>query len=213
MMLRMRMIYPTVLGDLRENLKLLDGIKSTESDSAIRIMISQTIDKEMNKTAACTKLMEDDLSQMHQDELISGELYEYAIAKIREKREASNADFDKLVEHCPPAQLRDDDLYHASLCCTVVNKSNDTDQCQKLLRALSYKSLEQLSISQSDDTGEFPKCMIAVSSDSSKVTTCYVAFESMLDFKQWERLNDVHKSSSFGKGMFVPLFNLANSQC
>ena len=194
-------LFNTVLGDLWENLKLLEGIKGTESDTAIRTMIRTTIDKQKDMT--CIKLMEEELSQMQQEELISTDLYEYAIDEVRKKKEATIVDFDKLVDHSPPPELRKDDLYHASLCCTVVNKSNDTEQCKRLLHALSYKSLKQLSISQGDDTGEFPRCMIAVSSDNSQATTCYVAFENMLNFKQWEQLSDDHNPSSFGEGRFI----------
>ena len=200
------MLFNTVLGDLWENLKLREGIKGEESDTAIRTIISTTIDKQMKKDVTCAKIMEEELSQMQQEELISADMYDYAISEVRKKREANIVDFDKPVDHSPP-ELRNDDLYHASLCCTVVNTSNDTEQCKKLLHALSYKSLEQLTISQCDDTGEFPRCMIAVSSDNAKVTTCYVAFENMFDFKLWEQLSDDHNPSSFGKGWFICIFN------
>ena len=101
----------------------------------------------------------------------------------------------------PPVELGNDDLYHASICSTVINTSHDTEACKKLLQSLSYKSLKELSVSQSNDRGMFPRCMIACAecTDGANATTCYVAFENVSEFRDWELLRDEQKSS-FGKG-------------
>ena len=195
-----------MLGGLRKKLNVLKEMNPP--DAVIKTAISEAIAKELKSLPANIEHIKDELSRMHQDELFSSGLFEWAITETKKEHEnmlattSSNVDYDTLLMQCTPVELGNDDLYHASLCSVVVNTSNDTEQCKKLLQSLSYRSLKQLSISQSEDRAAFSRCMIAVSSDGSEGTMCYVAFENMLDFKLWEQLGDAHKST-FGKGMLT----------
>lgn len=176
--------------------------------------ISAAIAKEL-KGATNIEFITSELTKLHQEELISSDLLKWAIIETQREHEqmfaASNIDHDVLLKECPPIKLDNDDLYHASLCSTVVNTAHDTDQCKKLLQSLSYRSLKELSVSQSDDNTAFPKCMIAVSSDGSNATTCYVAFRNISDFKVWEVLSDIQKST-FGKGIYLYNNNIIINQ-
>ena len=195
-----------MLGGLRKKLNVLKDINP--SGGIIKTAISEAIAKEFKSLPANIEHIKDELSRMHQEELFSSDLFEWAITETKREHKhmlATNIDYDTLLMQCTPVELGNDDLYHASLCSIVVNKSNDTEQGKKLLQSLSYRSLKELSISQSEDRVAFPRCMIAVSSDSSEGTTCYVAFENMLDFKLWEQLGDAHKST-FGKGMPTQIY-------
>ena len=194
------LLIPT--DDLREHLNVLKDIDP--ADDVIKAAVIKAVAKELKK-AANVKLITDELSKLHQDELISSELLKWAITETqkehRQMLEATNIDHDTLLKQCPPVEMDNDDLYHASLCSTVVNKSNDTEQCKKLLQSLSYRSLKELSVSQCDHNTAFPRCMIAVNSDQrSNATTCYVAFKNISEFKDWEILSDAQKST-FGKGI------------
>ncbi len=173
------------------------------TDDIIKPAIIDAISKEL-KNLTDIGLITNELSSMQQEELISPELLAWATTETqREHRhmlEANTASCDQLVMTCSPVELNHDDLYHASLCSTVVNTSNDTEQCKKLLRSLSYKSLKELSLSQPSDIAAFPRCMIAISSDRAGATTCYVAFENIIDYEVWKQFSDDQKSS-FGKGI------------
>ena len=180
----------------------------------IKSAIVEAISKELNDSTD-VGLITAELSMLQEEELISTEILNWASTEtLREHRqvlesngtpacnqmsEMSNISYDQVVKRCPPVELNHDDLYHASLCSTVVNTSNDTEQCKRLLQSLSYKSLKELSLSQpSTDEAAFPRCMIATSSDKcSGSTTCYVAFENIVDYKVWKSFD----KSSFGKGI------------
>lgn len=170
------------------------------TDDLIKPLIIEAIAKEL-KCSAKIEYITDELTKMHQEELISSELLTWAISETEKEHkqmlETSNVDFDTLLKQSPPVKLHDDDLYHASLCSNIVNKSSNTEQCVELLQGLSYESLF---VSLSEDNLAFPTCMIAVSSDSSNRTaTCYVAFRNIPSFKDQELFSDGQKST-FGKG-------------
>ena len=187
---------------LRKHLNVLKDIDP--ADDVIKAAVIKAVAKELKK-AANVKLITDDLTKLYQEELISSELLKWAITETQKEHKqmlkAINIDHDTLLKQCPPVKMDNDDLYHASLCSTVVNKSNDTEQCKKLLQSLSYRSLKELSVSQPDYNIDFPRCMIAVNSDQrSDATTCYVAFKNISEFKDWEVLSNIQKST-FGKGI------------
>lgn len=171
-------------------------------DEVIKSAINDAIEKKL-KVAANKDLIENELQEMNKEELISSDLLQWAITETMEKyrqiHETTDVDHDTLIKQCSPIKLDNDDLYHASLCSTVVNTAHDTDQCKKLLQSLSYRSLKEVSVSQSDNDTAFPKCMIATTSNGSNAATCYVAFKNISNFKIWELLSDVQKST-FGKG-------------
>jgi hypothetical protein len=197
----------THLGDLRKKLSVLKDMNLTEEMTKAAII--EAISQEL-KISTDIGLITNELSCMQKEELISPELLTWATAETqREHRhmlETSADDYDQLVMMCPPVELNHDDLYHASLCSTIVNKASDTEQCKRLLQSLSYKSLKELSLSQPTDVATFPKCMIAISSDGGGATTstCYVAFENVIDNKAWKLFDDDQKAS-FGKGTVVCL--------
>ena len=140
--------------------------------------------------------MNKELFKIHQEEIISREIYEWAIAEIQQKEKEKEQD-----TVTDSATLDDDDLYHASLCTKVVNESiNDVMQCSQLLQSSSRRSLEAISMTQLEDQGAFPKCMIALFSDDSGNKTCFVAFE---DFKFQKILCDEHSGSTFGTGLLL----------
>lgn len=169
-------------------------------DELIKPLIIEAIAKEL-KSSARIEYITDELTRMHQEELVSSELLAWAISETEKEHkqmlETSNVDFDTLLKQSPPAKLRDDDLYYASLCSNVVNKSSNAEQCVELLQGLSYESL---SVSLSEDNLAFPTCMIAVSSDSSNTATCYVAFQNISGFKDRELLSN-GQMPTFGKGV------------
>ena len=195
-----------ILGDLRETLNVLKVLNPL--DEAIKPSIIEAILRELKKSTDIG-LITNELSCMQQEELISPELLTWATAETqREHRhmlETRADDYSQLVLLCPPVKLNDDDLYHASLCSTIVNTPNGTGQCKRLLQSLSYKSVKELSLSQQQptDVAAFPRCMIAISeSDGGGQSTCYVAFENIIDYKVWKRFDDDQKAS-FGKGTAV----------
>lgn len=203
--------FAQFLGDLRKKLSALKDINPTEE--IIKPAIIEAISQEL-KNSTDIGLITNELSCMQQEELISPELLTWATAETqREHRhmlEVNTDDYDQLVMMCPPVKLNHDDLYHASLCSTIVNTSSDTEQCKRLLQSLSYKSLKELSLSQPTDVATFPKCMIAISeSDGGGATTCtyYVAFENIIDYTAWKLFDDDQKAS-FGKGTAECLINL-----
>ena len=185
-------------------------------EQIIKSVIIEAISKELNDSTDIG-LITAELSKLQEEELISTEILNWASTETcREHRQVlesngtpvynqipgiSAISYDQVVKMCPPVKLNHDDLYHASLCSTVVNTSNDTEQCKRLLQSLSYKSLIELSLSQPNtDEAAFPRCMIAISSDvRSGSTTCYVAFENIVDYKVWKPFD----KSSFGKGIIM----------
>ena len=183
------------------------------TDEIIKAAIIEAVAKEL-KTAVRVDLITQELTKMFEGDLISSELLNWAITETKKEHQqildTSNVDYDTLLKQSPPVKLGDDDLYHASICSTVVNTSNDTEACKRLLQSLSYKSLQELSVSQSDYRSAFPRCMIAnaLSTDGSNATTCYVAFENISEFRVWGQLTDAQKST-FGKSnyFFAKVFN------
>ena len=182
----------SVLEDLKTKLSVLKDMDST--DAVIKTAITEAIAKEMSSKVA---LMKEALTTMHHEGLMSPEIFDWASAEM------SNVSIDTFtpdytVPPPDPIMLNKVDLYHASICCTVVNRATDTEQCRQLLQSLSYSgSLTDMSVSQSGEEAGFPRCMIALSSDKTMGTTCYIAFENL---KLQKLVNDVHKST-FGKGM------------
>jgi hypothetical protein len=169
------------------------------TDAVIKTTITEAIAKEMKNLSNQVELMKEALSTMHHEGLMSPAVFHWASAEM------SSVSVDSFTpsETIPlPSQVTLDkfDLYHASICCTVVNRATDTEQCRRLLQSLSYSgSLTEMSVSQSGDEAGFPRCMIALSSDNSSGITCYIAFENL---KLQKLVNDIHKST-FGKGMYV----------
>ena len=197
-----------LLGNLRKKLSVLKDMNPTED--IIKPAIIEAISQEL-KNSTDIGLITNELSCMQQEELISPELLTWATAETqREHRhmlETRADDYGQLVLLCPPVELNDDDLYHASLCSTVVNTSSDTEQCKKLLQSLSYKSLKELSLSQPTEVATFPKCMIAISESDGGRATTYVAFENVVDYTAWKPYDDDQKAS-FGKGTIAHLLTV-----
>lgn len=184
-----------MLGDLKNKLSVLKDMDS--ADAVIKTTITEAIAKEMKNLSNQVELMKEALSTMHHEGLMSPAIFHWA------SDEMSNVSVDAFTpDNSVPLPnqitLESDDLAHASICCTVVNRATDGEQCRQLLQSLSYSgSLTEMSVSQSGDEAGFPRCMIALSTDKSKGTTCYIAFENL----QLQKLvKDVHKSN-FGKGM------------
>ena len=200
--------FAQFLGNLRKKLSVLKDMNPTED--IIKPAIIEAISQEL-KNSTDIGLITNELSCMQQEELISPELLTWATAETqREHRhmlEISVDDYDQLVMMCPPVELNHDDLYHASLCSTVVNTSSDTEQCKKLLQSLSYKSLKELSLSQPTDVATLPKCMIAISESDGGGATTYVAFENVVDYTAWKLYDDDQKAS-FGKGTIAHLLTV-----
>ena len=177
---------------MKTKLSVLKDMDST--DAVIKTAIAEAIAKEMSSKVA---LMKEALTTMHHEGLMSPEIFDWASAEM------SNVSIDTFtpdytVPPPDPIMLNKVDLYHASICCTVVNQATDTEQCRQLLQSLSYSgSLTDMSVSQSGEEAGFPRCMIALSTDKTMGTTCYIAFENL---KLQKLVNDVHRSS-FGKGM------------
>ena len=179
-------------------------------DEVIKPGIIEAISQEL-KNSTDVGLITNELSRMQQEELISPELLTWATAETqREHRhmlETNADDNGQLVLLCPPVELNHDDLYHACLCSTIVNAPNGTGQCKRLLQSLSYKSVKELSLSQQQptDVAAFPRCMIAISESDrggDSKSTCYIAFENIIDYKVWKRFDDDQKAS-FGKGTAI----------
>ena len=194
-------ILSPVLDGLKKQLQVLRGMNS--ADKIIKAAITEAIAKELN--LGNTELVEEQLSKIHQKGLISSEIFEWAIAETRKEQKqiltANNVRDrnDTPMQQGTPVELYNDDLYHASLCSTVINKSSiiDAQECKRLLQSSSHRSLIKFAVTQPEDQAVFPKCMIAVYSDDSQGTTCYLAFA---DFKFHKPLIDLH-NSTFGKGM------------
>lgn len=189
-----------LVDDLWKTLSNLKDMNPT--DELLKPAIIEAVSKELKNSTDDIGIIEEKLSNMQQEELMSAELLTWAVGMAkngyRQMLEA-NADIrsEPRIEHRPVA-LDHDDLYHASLCSTVVNTPNGTEQCKRLLQSLSYKSVKELSLSQPNDA-TFPKCMIAISSDGDGATTCYVAFENVIDYNV-RKVFDDDKKVSFGKG-------------
>ena len=180
---------------MKNKLSVLKDMDST--DAVIKTTITEAIAKEMKNLSNQVELMKKELSAMHHEGLVSPEIFEWASAEMSNVSvDVFTPDNSVLLPN--PVLLENIDLYHASLCCTVVNRATDTEQCRQLLQSLSYSgSLTEMSVSQSGDEAGFPRCMIALSTNKSKGTTCYIAFENL---KLQKLVNDVQKST-FGKGM------------
>ena len=184
---------------LKNKLSVLKDMDST--DAVIKTTITEAIAKEMKNLSNQVELMKKELSTMHHEGLMSPEIFDWASAEM------SNVSVDVFTpDNSVPlpnqVPLEKVDLYHASLCCTVVNRAADTEQCRQLLQSLSYSgSLIEMSVSQSGDEAGFPRCMIALSTDESKGTTCYIAFENI---KLQKLVSDIQKST-FGKGMCISI--------
>ena len=184
-----------VLSDLKTKLSVLKDMDST--DAVIQITITEAIAKEMKNLSNQVGRMKEALSTMHHQGLMSPSILDWALAKLSDISVNSFIS-DDIVPLPSQATLNKVDLYHASICCTVVNKAMDTEQCRQLLQILSYSgSLTEMSVLHFGDEAGFPRCMIALSTDKSGGTTCYIAFENL---KLRKLVTGVHKST-FGKGM------------
>ena len=195
----------SLLDDLRKKLNIFKDMNPT--DEILKSAINAAISKEL-KRSTDVGLITNELAKLQQEELISPELLAWATTETQREHghmlEANTPTGDPMVMMCSPVELNHDDLYHASLCSTVVNTSNATEQCKRLIQSLSYKSVKELSLSQPNNVATFPKCMIAISSDNegATCTTCYVAFENIIDYKVWKLFDDGQKAS-FGKGIVL----------
>ncbi len=170
------------------------------SKESIRSTIVDTINVE-EKLGADIKQVNDELFKMHQEGIISQEIYEWAISEARPKErpetdQSSVSSCDTLLTQYTPIELDNDDLYHASLCSKVVCEATDAEQCSQLLRSSSCQSV---SMTQLEDQGTFPKCIIALFSDDSGSKTCFVAFDDFT-FQEILSLSDEHSGSTFGAG-------------
>ena len=167
------------------------------TDNMIKAAVAEAIKKESKLTSA--EQIREELSNIYQKGLISKDIFKWAITEAcKEKKQAtpSTVSDDASMMHGTPVELNNDDLYHASLCCAVINKPHiiDTQECRRLLQSSSCRPLIKLSVNQLDDQVVFPKCMIAIYSNDQQGTTCYVAFA---DFRFQM---DTH-TSTFGNGM------------
>ena len=188
-------ILCSVLSDLKTKLSVLKDMDS--ADAVIKTTITEAIAKEMKNLSNQVEQMKEALSTMHHEGLMSPAIFDWASAEMSNVSVNSFLP-DDIVPLPSQATLDKVDLYHASICCTVVNRATDTEQCRQLLQSLSYSgSLTEMSVSQSGDEAGFPRCMIALSTDKLNGTTCYIAFENL---KLQKLVTDVHKST-FGKGM------------
>ena len=124
-------------------------------------------------------------------------MYEWSVQEIEEKFKALDTQAESATfEECKPIELDKHLLYHASLCNMAVNNYN-TAECVKLFQSLSHKSLKKLSISHCQDEHQFPKCLIAKNTDK----TYFVAFESYLGYRFWDKISAVVPNCTFGKGL------------
>ena len=168
------------------------------SEESIKSIIANIIMKE--NVCADTKQVNDELLRMYQEEIISHEIYEWAISKIQHKENEEKEKDDGSVSSCDTLltryELDNDDLYHASLCSMVVNESTDTKQCSQLLQSSSRWSLQSVAMTQLKDQAFFPKCMIALFLDDSGNKACFVVFD---DFK-FQEIVDAYSGSTFGTG-------------
>lgn len=170
------------------------------ADNMIKAAVIDAIKKELKFENS--EQIRKELSNIYHKALISKDIFKWAITEAcKEKKQVaapSTLDTDIPTIRGTPVELSNDDLYHASLCSTVINKPHviNTQECKRLLQSSSCRSLIKLSVNQPDDQVEFPKCMIAVysESNSSQGTTCYLAFA---DFKFQ---TDTH-NPTFGNGM------------
>ena len=178
------------------------------TDNMTKAAVAKAIKEELKSINA--EQIKEALSKIYQQGLISTAIFKWAITEgCKENKQvtASTVDNDTPTMHGTPVELSNDDLYHASLCSTVINKSHvvNTQECKKLLQSSSCRPLIKLSVNQLDDQVAFPKCMIAVYSNDSQGTTCYIAFA---DFKFQI---DTH-NSTFGNGMPENMY-IATSHC
>lgn len=144
--------------------------------------------------------IKDDLSRMKEEDLIPPDI---TLTEIYDEMVAPKVDdideHDDFVMPGIPAEVRNDDLYHAAVCCSAVSHSNDRDKCKELFQSLSSMTVESFSMTQCEDQATFPTCMVAICSSSSntKHKTCYVAFQDL----RFRQLSTDANKSTFGKGM------------
>ena len=173
------------------------------ADNMIKAAITDAINKELKFDNA--EQIREELSNIYQKALISKDIFKWAITEAcKEKKQVaapSTLDDDIPTIRGTPVELSNDDLYHASLCSTVINKPHiiDTQECKRLLQSSSCRPLIKLSVNQPDDQVEFPKCMIAAYSNNSQGTTCYLAFA---DFK----FQTSTHNPTFGNGMTESMY-------
>ena len=169
-------------------------------DEVIKTTIIEAILKEL-KTVSVESI-KSELSKMT---VISPEIRDWAISQAdieyKQMLTANVIDDETVLKHCTPVELDKDDLYHASICSTVINQSCDREQCKTLFQRLSRRSLKKIAVTQPCGRLPFPSCMVVVCSNSSESTetTCYIAFK---DFHFRELANYVQKST-LGKGNII----------
>lgn len=185
-----------MLGNLKRKLKTLHDLNA--DDRMIKDAVLEAIRK---STLDDIDSVKDGLSKIHKNGLISKVVFGWAICELTKQRNLlapQEIQDDTLTFHdCKPIELDKDLLYHSSLCSMAVN-NYDTAGCVKLFQSLSRKTLKKLSISECQNEKEFPKCLIAENSDQ----TCFVAFESYLDFRFWDKMSAEVPDCTFGKGMY-----------
>ena len=174
-------------------------------DEVIKTTIMEAIVKELKRYDG-SESIKHLLSEMTRDEVISPEIFDWAIAEMSKEYErvlaAANVDEETVLVHCSPVELDQVDLYHASMCTAILNKSTDPEQCKSLFQSLSHQPLKHISITQPSDQVFFPKCVIALfcsNVETSQDTTCYIAFD---DF-QFRELTCNAQKATFGEGLFV----------
>lgn len=180
---------------LKKKLKTLNDLNA--DSQKIKHVISDTIH-------CCSidniDIVKNGLPKMKEDGYFSSEVLEWAFTEIEEYYHrllaAQEDDNTAVYPESKQIELDKNLLYHSSLCCMAVN-NYDTAGCVKLLQSLSRKSLTKLSISQCHGGKKFPKCLIAKNADK----TYFVAFESYLDFRFWDKLDVDVAHCTFGKGL------------
>ena len=171
-----------------------DTVKSTIKAAIVKAL----------KMANDPQTIKDELSRMK--DLISPDIIQWALTETQRLYDEMVAPkVDDIHEHDDfvmpgiPAEVRNDDLYHAAVCCSAISHSNDRDKCKELFQSLSSMTVESFSMTQCEDQATFPTCMVAICSSSSntKHKTCYVAFQDL----RFRQLSTDANKSTFGKGM------------
>ena len=185
------------LANLRSKLKTIKEFETAaqSNEELYKGTISEAIAIAL-KDSLNTKVIEEQLSKMHQEGLFSSSVLKWALSEIKKQVEAISSHNDRAypLRQCIPLKVNDVHLHDASLCSVAVNKY-DTDGCIRLFQSLSKVSLRKVSISHFQERIAFPKCMIANVDDMF-----IIAFESHFDFKIWRKLHDEISNCTFGRG-------------
>ena len=170
------------------------------TDEVIKTTIAEAIIREL-KYSHNIESIKVELFRMKNEGIMSQTICDWAIAEAH-MLAAKKVDDKAEVRQYTPIKLSGDDLYHACLCSAIANStSNNIVECKSLFQNLSHKLLNKIAVTQSGCPLEFPSCLVAVSSSTSKnktSTTCYIAFQDL------KIQGDVYtEASTFGKGIIL----------